>query len=596
MTSNPGLTAVGNKGTCAHSRLTPSLSLPAAAAAVFFVAGCASIDPAPLTEGALLQGARTDRKSAEAASEPIRGPLNLEEAIARALKYNLDRRVRLIEESVALGTFEAGKFDMLPRLLAQAGYRSRSEELITRSKDSVTGLPSLANPSIATDRSTSFTDLGLTWSLLDFGTGYYNALQNADRLLVAAERRRKAMHVLMQDVRTAFWRAASAQRLEKDVRDAIALAEEALADARKAEAERVRSPIDSLRYQRQVLENLRLLETAQQELSTARTELALLINAPLGAPLLVAEPDASPSRRILSLPVERLEEVAVARNADLREQFYNARIATQETRKVITRLFPNLSFNYNVKYDSNSFLVHNGWNEAGLSLSYNLLNIFSGPTQMKLAEAGVALADQRRVATQMATLTQVHIARLQYSNALLQLDRAEGIAGIDGKISSLSDNREQARVQSKLEAVAMRATSILSMMRRYQALAQAYAAASKLQMTLGLEPVLESVDDASLGQVGLAVRRADLHWDEGKVPDLPKAPDAKPAAPNAKETKLRPLAGLARDPDVEPPEPAQAAQAVQATNAPDEEPNFIGLALRKLAQLAKSPAAEAANP
>ena len=64
-------------------------------------------------------------------AEPISGPLTIEEAIARALKFNLERRVRMLEEAVALGQYEAGRYDMLPKLLAQAGYRSRSEDLIT---------------------------------------------------------------------------------------------------------------------------------------------------------------------------------------------------------------------------------------------------------------------------------------------------------------------------------------------------------------------------------------------------------------------------------------------------------------------------------
>ena len=485
------------------------------------LAGCVTIEPTPLTVDDLRQGTRDDRAAAQKGVVPISGPLSLEESLARALKYNLDRRVRMLEEAVALGTFEVGTYDMLPKVLAQAGYRARDEFLITRSRDSVTGLPSLANPSISSDRETRNADLGLTWNILDFGTSYFNARQNADRVLVAAERRRKAMHVLMQDVRTAFWRAAAAQKLEKDVREAIAIAEDALADARKAEAERVRSPIDSLRYQRQVLENLRLLETAQQELSTARIDLALLINAPVGQELRVADIDAAPDRRVLDVPIARLEEAAMERNADTREQFYGSRIAAAETRKVVLRMFPNLTFNYNARYDSNSFLVHKDWNEAGLSLSFNLLNLLSAPAQMKLAEAGVALADQRRMATQMATLAQVHIARLQFANALTQLERANEIAGIDGRINTLSANRESAQMQSKLESVSMRATLILSMMRRYQAIAQAYAADSRLQMTLGLEPEVANLDETPLDKLSASLRNTSPYAPLGPLPEPP---------------------------------------------------------------------------
>ena len=488
--------------------------------AVISIAGCA-MAPAPIEQAEFNRDVAADRRAAEAISAPIAGPLSIEEAVARALKFNLERRARMLEEAVALGQFESGRYDMLPRLVAQAGYRTRSEDLVTRSKDSVTGQPSLANPFISSDRTTHYTDLGLTWSLLDFGTSYFNSKQNADRVMVAAERRRRAMHQLMQDVRSAFWRTVAAQRLEGQVRDAVRLAEEALEDAKRVENERVRAPIDSLRFQRQLLENLRLLETAQQELATARVDLLNLINAPLGTALKVIEPAEGLGRKVLEVPTDRLERIAVERNAELLEQFYNSRIAVEETRKVLTRLFPNLSFSYNVKYDSNSYLVHRDWNEAGLSLSYNLLNLMSGPAQMKLAEAGVALANQRRMATQMVTLAQVHLARIRYDNSLVQVGRAQAIAAIDDRIARITADREAAQASSKLEAVANRTSSILALSRLFQAMSDAYVAASRLQATLGLEPDFESMQDIPLDRLTALVRESDRSWREGRLPGDP---------------------------------------------------------------------------
>ncbi|HQC97363.1 MAG TPA: TolC family protein, partial [Aquabacterium sp.] len=245
----------------------------AALAALAVLGGCASLQPTPVTDADLGATHQADRSRAAADVPPLAGALTLEEAIARALKFNLERRTRQMEEVIAGHALAASQLDMLPRLVAQAGYHNRDSDLIVRSRDSVTGAPSLANPSISSDRSHTASGLVFSWSLLDFGTSYLQARQNADRSLVAAERRRKATHLLIQDVRTAFWRTASAQRLQGQIRSTIATAEEALADARKAEAERVRSPLDSLRYQRQLLESLRLLEATNQELGAARIEL-----------------------------------------------------------------------------------------------------------------------------------------------------------------------------------------------------------------------------------------------------------------------------------------------------------------------------------
>ena len=507
------------------------LSLVAAAIAL---AGCASVDPRPLNGQEIKSQAQTDRSQSQQDVEPIKGALSLEEAIARGLKYNLDRRTRMMEEGIAFNQLDVSKFDMLPKLVASAGYNSRSEYAISRAEDSVTGGKSLANPFISSEKSHTTTDLGLTWNLLDFGLSYYGAKQNADRALIAVERRRKAMHILLQDVRSAFWRTASAQKLRAEVKSSIALAIDALGDARKAEDERLRSPLDSLRYQRQVMENLRLLETIDQELSTAKVELANLINAPLSLDLKVVEPSETLNQRMLELPIAAMEDVAIARNADLREQFYNTRIAGEETRKTILRMFPSLNFNYTLKHDSDKYMVNNSWNEAGAQLSFNLMNLLSAPSQKRLAEAGVALADQRRVATQMAILAQMHIARLQYSNALLQFERSDAIWSIDDRINGHIANREQAQTMGKLDRVANNTAAILSLLRRYQALAQAHAAASKLQATLGMEPELGSVQDMSLSDLQTAIGSAIKRWENGELPVSEPAPvESAPLTPPA---------------------------------------------------------------
>ncbi|THF64073.1 TolC family protein [Pseudothauera nasutitermitis] len=486
--------------------------------------GCATFEPVALQPAEIRAAVDADRAGLNRDVEPLAGPLSLEEAIARAIKYNAEHRLRAMEEAVAHGTFEAGRFDMLPSLVASAGYRYRNKDLITRSEDSVTGLPSLANPYISSSREVTTTDLGFSWSLLDFGQSYFAARQNADRVLIAAERRRKAIHNLIQDVRTAYWRVAAAQALGGTLRATIQEADAALADARKTEEEGLRSPLDPLRFQRQLLENLRLLEIIEDELSTARIELAALTQLPLSQPIQVSEPADGLHAAWLQMPVEELETHALLANPDLRESLYNARIAQQETRRVLLRLFPGLSFNYSLRHSDDSYLINDSWREAGAQISFNLLGLLSVPAQMRLAEAGIALADQKRMATQMAVLAQLHTARLQYGNAVRQFERADGIARIDQRLAAHVDNQAQAGRQTRLERVSQHTAAILSSLRRYQALSNAQAAASRLQATLGLETVIDGSDDMPLGELTAAVALALQNWEAGHLPALSEAP------------------------------------------------------------------------
>lgn len=467
-------------------------------AAPLLLAGCGSVALHPLSSDEVARQTSADLAAAAKDVEPIKGPLPLDEAIARALKYNLDRRVKMMEEALALDQLDAASWDMLPRLMAQAGYNHRDKDLITRSTDSVTGEPSLSHPFISSARTHQTYDLGLTWNLLDFGLSYIGAKQQADRVLIASERRRKAMQVLVQDVRTAFWRTVSAQKLHDRVEQSIAFAQDALKDSRKVEQERLRSPIEALRYRRQLLENLNLLESIELELNSGRIELAQLINAPLDQDFQVQEPSDKIDTTLLDMPVKQMEELALAQNADIREQHYATRIAADETWRTMLRLFPSLSFNLTARHDTDSYLVNKTWNDTGLQLSWNVFNLLSAPSQKKLADAGVKLADQRRIATQMAVLAKVHLSRLEYESALQRYKRTDEIWQADSQIAEHVRNRATAQAQSKLDEVSNDTVAILSMLRRYQSLLQVQNAGGKLQATMGMEPNIGSVTDLSL--------------------------------------------------------------------------------------------------
>jgi outer membrane protein TolC len=483
--------------------------------------GCSTIKPKPLETSKMVELSKAASVSAEKDVPVIDHALTLDESIARALKYNLNQRARHIEQSLALNIWKAGNYDMLPKALASAGRSFRDTDLISRSTDSVTGLPSLANPSISSDRTSNLYDLGFSWSVVDFTLGYYNARQNANRVLIASEHRRKAMHALTRDVTIAFWRMASAQRLLGEVRTTIGTAENALAEAAKANDAGLRSPVENLRFQRQLLENIRLLSNIEKEFASARATLANLINAPLGLEFTVAEPATPANIRILDIPVERMEELALLQNADLREQFYNERIAIEEVRKTIAKLLPDLSFTYNIRHSTDSYLINDKWQQAGIVLSQNLGNLASAPARKRLADGGVALARERRVAAQMALLAQVHIARLDLASAFNQLTLSERIWTIDQSIRGHVASREAAQTESMLSKVATDTASIVSMLRRYQALAEFQASAGALQSTLGMEIDVDSVSTQPLADITVSVAAWQQAWREGELPANP---------------------------------------------------------------------------
>jgi hypothetical protein len=131
--------------------------------------------------------------------------------------------------------------------------------------------------------------------------------------------------------------------------------------------------------------------------------------------------------------------------------------------------------------------VHHNWMETSASLSFNLLNLLTVPVQARLAEAGVQLADQRRMVTQMAVLTQVHMARMALKNAANAYGRAQQMWEIDQRLLQQSQALQTALLRGRLETVSIQSNALLSEFRRYQGLAQVQMAESRLQAALGQE-------------------------------------------------------------------------------------------------------------
>ena len=497
-----------------------NFKLLATSLAVFTLAGCANLKPETLQDADLVQQAKAVKVKQDSVVEPIKGPLSLEEAIARSIKYNAERQVRIMEEAMAYGTLDLANFDMLPKLMANAGYRSRDTDLLTNLRAGPNS-PITPGSTISSSRQATTTDLSFTWSLLDFGQSYYTAKQSGDRVLIATERRRKALHNLVQDVRTAYWRVVAAEKLGQSVRDTMQEAEAALNGSEAAESSAMRSPLEPLRFQRQLLENLRMLELVEHELSSARVELATLAALPPGSNFTVVEPQAQINTKWLDMNPADMELQAVVNNPDMRESLYNARIARDEAKRAMLKMFPGITFSYGNRTTNDEYIVNQRWNEAGAQISFNLMGILSAPTAKRLADMGIAMADQRQVATQMAVISQVHIARLNYANAAKQYMRADKIARVDSRMAEVVNARAKAESQSRQDSVAQQTASILSALRRYQALSNAQAAASRLQATLGLEPVVQAAEGKPLADVVQAVQQSLKTWEAGELPKLP---------------------------------------------------------------------------
>jgi len=484
-----------------------------ALALAMMMSGCA-ISPHPITSAERSAQIAQDKQDMFMGQEAISGKITLEDAIARSLKYNLDNRLKLMEEALATRQLDSANFSLLPKLTANAGYSTRNNDYGSSSMDLATGKQSLV-PSTSQDRSHTASDLTFSWNILDFGVSYFQAKQQADQGLVMQERRRKVVQTMTQQVRQAYWQAVGAQKLEKEIDVVMNQAEQALNDSRTIEQERLRSPLDSLNYQRQMLDILRQLESIRDELTQAKPRLASLMNLPPSADFEVLAPDDS----ALEVPnvtasLNDMEELALANRPELLEASYNERISVNETHKAIARLFPGIEFSASSNYDTNSFLVNDHWNSTGIRVGWNLFNVLNIGNTKGLAQAQVDVAHNQRLALNMAVLTQVHVAYRDYLGRKHQFERNADMTSVDERILSFTRNAAGASADSRLQEIRASASALMSKLRQYQSYGALQSAYGQILATLGVDLLPKTLPSNDLKVLSQAVKQASAEADK----------------------------------------------------------------------------------
>lgn len=475
------------------------------------MAGCV-VTPKPMSKEDISKRVEGDRKVMYVDQEPIADPINFHEAAARALKYNLDYRLKLMESALSQGLLDVSRYDMLPKLLVGAGYVTRNNAQGGRSIGIESGVETLV-PSSTQERDRTLANADLSWNILDFGLAYYRSKQQANQVLIAEERRRKVAQTLMQDVRNAYWRAAGAQRLIGQVDSLLSRSEAALERARQIEQQGLIPQPQALGYQRALLDATVLLQLRRQDLELSQTELAALMNLPPGTKFKLAD-EQDPALPGVPANTEQLEDIALSMRPELREEDYRKRITRDDIRRAMISTLPGISFNYGWQYDSNRFLYNKDWMEGGIRLSFNIFRLLSLPALSRTHKAQEKTDDTRRMALSMAILTQTRVAQQRYGLALADLKQAGESARVDQRLLNYAKSAQQTRVEAELETIRAEARAVLSEYQRHIAYSNAQAAWGRLYNSVGLDVLPEEIEKNDVKTLAKAIERTMSEWEK----------------------------------------------------------------------------------
>ena len=483
-------------------------------AVAVFASGCA-VSRQPLTSQEIEQRVEDDLMTMQAEQQPIGDePITLHEAMARAIKYNLDHRLKMMEIALANSNLDVSRYDLLPEITASAGYSARDNDLASYSESMADGTESLTS-STSQEKNNFTADLKVVWNVLDFGVSYLRTQQESDQVYILEERRRKVVQNIIQDVRYAYWRAVCAERLVSQMADLLEKSKSALKRSKAMSSEGLASPKESLEYQRALLENIRLLWEIIQRLSPAKVELASLMNLPPGSTYYLIDPYwNNPEVPGFASNVADLEQLALISRPELREEDYNARISALDVRKTMLQMLPGLELQLGYNYDSNKFLYNENWWNAGTFVSHKLFNLISGPARIAAAEEQLEFVELRRKAVSMAVLLQVRLAHQHYHLVKRQYLVNRNLDEINAQLNEQLIKETVAGRTDELTAIRSATNAMVARLRHYQAYAEMQNAAGRLFNSIGLDPLPSGAGSADISLVAETLDANFSRWDE----------------------------------------------------------------------------------
>jgi len=399
------------------------------------LSGCSvKLQPFGVEELEAKREARLEQFTAN--QEAITQPVTLYDAMARAIKYNLDYKVELYEEALRRSESDLVNLDKLPRLVANAGYSNRDNFSGSNSlalTGPTEGQESLVS-STSSDRDVFDADLSLSWDVLDFGLSYVRANQAADAVLVANERKRRVANRIIEDVRTAYWRAVSAERLVDKLSSLEGDIEKALTESDAAYRKRQTSPLTALTYQRELLDIQNTIQRMHSESFAAKRQLAALMNVDPSKEFTLALPARESRDTAIKFNPDAMMRFALLNRPELRELNYEQRISENEATAGLLQLLPSLRFFGGFNYNSNDFLFNNDWLSWGARASWNIFEVFKYPHVKKTNELQQELLNQRALALTMAVVTQVHVSASRYEIAKRRLATSENYFDVNNNI------------------------------------------------------------------------------------------------------------------------------------------------------------------
>jgi outer membrane protein TolC len=150
-------------------------------------------------------------------------------------------------------------------------------------------------------------------------------------------------------------------------------------------------------------------------------------------------------------------------------------------------------------------------------VSWNLLDVFKVNAEQRLAKTRDILAEEQRLATSMAVLTQVHLAKVRFDQARDSYKLAARYLDVAQRIRQQSEDSTNSKRTSELDLIRESLNTVLAELRRDVAYADLQNSYGQIFVTMGMDLVPEEYTQTSLKDLSNEIGMRFARWQRGEI-------------------------------------------------------------------------------
>ncbi|MBF0418699.1 MAG: hypothetical protein HQL78_00875 [Magnetococcales bacterium] len=439
---------------------------------------------------------------------------------------------------VMAGTQRFGLFEAMA-LAVKTGFKERTDRLVTvlqrphEGEQSIKQLRALAKEAglLAEGGTTRAGDVqseydpALVWSLVALGMEKGDAPVEPGGGEPSPSLLRISALSLVHDVRDAYWRAATADLLMRELESVLAEANGAAAGMKGGE--KAQDKAKSAQSQKILLETVTRLGAWRDDLAQSRRHLAGLVSLPeesLKGRIGVAAAELH-DPGIMALPMALLEDYALKQWAERMKLPRDQWLGAKQVEWALLSAFPGYAFS-GLAHETGIMTVPGApsWVEAGIALTGQLLNGKKNPAADLQTEGKVL-----RLAQGVGTLVRLHLALLEcrLTEKRLQEVREHNKSRLSMAATAAAQYDTQDPVTS---GIVKKAEGVMARLQQGLAFADNQAALARLLISLGRDPIPPMPELETLAPPALMANMAYRHesstaallsaWNVGGEPEV----------------------------------------------------------------------------